>query len=78
MTTPNLTADIPLYIFPDSVGIDSKRDIRSGSVSEPLLAYLHGRIEPVHQASIGVAECMKPATPNPKRFEQRAELPLHE
>jgi hypothetical protein len=38
---------------------------------------VHGCIEPIHQASVCVSECMKPAVPNPEGLQERAQLPFH-
>src|ERR1700730_17367698 len=68
----------PPVIFLNGMSVNAKREVRSWSVSESLLAYLHGCIEPIHQASVSVSECMKPAAPNPKGFKQRVQLPFHD
>ena len=70
-----LFGDQPV-IFLNGVSVDAKREARSRSVSESLLAYLHGCIEPIHQASVRVSECMKSAAPNPEGFQQRVEFPF--
>jgi len=55
-----------LVIFPNGVSVNAKCEVRSRGVSKPLLAYLHGCIEPIHQASVCVSQCMKPAAPKPE------------
>jgi len=68
----------PPVIFLRGVRIEIKPEARTGNVSESLLPYFHGCIEPVHQASVCVSEGMEPAAPNPKGCEQRMQLVLHD